>query len=242
MKRLRFRIPVPDLPERLRGFRFTQASDLHLPRVHSGVDRLAQAINEQEPEAVFLTGDYVNRSHRLEPVLHLLSCLRTRFGVWAVMGNWERNWRMDEATIRREFSARGATLLNNEAQPVIPGDQALYVAGVDDALSGQPDLAQALAGVPESAAKILLSHHPSVGLRAGAHGVVLSLTGHTHGGQIRVPGVPLVWMVPLEQRYLAGLFDLGGSYLYVTRGLGTTGPRFRFRAPSEIATFTLWPA
>ena len=242
MKRRRLRIPAPGLPERLRGFRFTQASDLHLPRMHSGVDRLAQAINEEEPEAVFLTGDYINRSRRLDPVLRFLSRLRTRFGVWAVMGNWERNWGFDEAVVRREFAARGATLLNNEAQPVMPHDPGLYVAGVDDALSGQPNLAQALAGVPKSATKILLSHHPSVALRASAFGVLLTLAGHTHGGQFVLPGLPLLWMLPVEKRYLSGLFDLGGSYLYVTRGIGTTGPRFRLRAPSEIVTFTLWPA
>ncbi len=244
MKRRRLRIPVKGLEERLRGFRFTQASDLHFTHVNSGVDRLADTINAEEPEAVFLTGDFVSRSHRLDPVLHFVSLLRPRFGVWAVMGNWERNeigWCLREDVIRRELAAAGAVLLNNEAQPIMGGDTALCVVGVDDALTGRPDLETALSGVPKSTTKILLSHHPSVGLQAARHDIAVTLSGHTHGGQVAIPGVPPVWLLPLERRYLAGLFDLGGSYLYVSRGVGTTGPPFRLWAPNETATFALWP-
>jgi len=244
VKRRRLRIPVKGLAERLRGFRFTQASDLHFRNAHAGIDRLADTINAEEPEAVFLTGDFVSRSHRLDPVVRFVSLLRPRFGVWAVMGNWERNeigWCLREDAIRRELSAAGAVLLNNEAQTVMAGDSALYVVGVDDALSGRPDLETALHGVPASATKILLSHHPSVGLRAPKHGIAIALSGHTHGGQFAMPGIPLMWLLPLERRYLAGLFDLGGSHLYVSRGVGTTGPPLRLWAPNEIATFMLWP-
>ena len=127
MRRLRFRIPAPGLPERLRGFRFTQVSDLHLAMVHGGVDRLADTVLVEEPEAIFLTGDFINRSHRIEPALHFVSRLRARCGVWAVMGNWERNWRIDEELLRRELASRGATLLNNEAQPVMENDPSALI-------------------------------------------------------------------------------------------------------------------
>jgi len=242
VRRLRYRIPVQGLPERFRGFRFTQVSDLHLSHVHTGVDRLAREVNREEPEAIFFTGDFVNRSHHLEPTLHLLSQLRPRLGAWAVLGNWERNWEIDVSFIRREFAARNVRLLVNEAMPLLAGDPGLYVAGVDDPHTGRANLGLTLDGIPRTATTLLLSHHPSVGPPAARRGVALTLAGHNHGGQFNIPGMPMFWMAPIELKYLAGLFDLGGRYMYVSRGLGTTGPRIRIRSPREITTFMLWPA
>ena len=229
------------LPERLAGFRLTHLSDLHMGYVDGGGDRLADAVNREEPEAVFITGDFINRSRKLDPVLHLVSQLRPRFGIWVVMGNWERGWELDDEVLRRVFASRGATFLNNESQPVVPNDASLYVVGVDDAFFGAPDLHRALEGVPAEAVKIMLSHHPSMGPEGARRGIALTLSGHTHGGQFNIPGVPMRWLQDVEQRYLSGLFDLGDGYMYVSQGVGTTGPHFRIRTEGEIATFSLWP-
>ncbi len=241
MKRLRFRLAAPGLPPRLAGFRFTHLSDLHCGHVDSRLDRLADAVNAEEPEAVCITGDFINRSRKLDPILHLVSRLRTRYGIWVTMGNWERNWRLDEDAIRYALAAKGATLLNNEAVPAIPGDESLYVVGLDDPFFGEADLDAALHGLPERAVKVMLSHHMASAFDAAKRGVLLSLTGHTHGGQFNLPFVPKMWLQRMEREHVAGLFDLGGGYLFVSRGLGTTGPHMRIRCESEIATFSLWP-
>ena len=113
----------------------------------------------------------------------------------------------------------------------------LELAGIEDP-TGNPDLSAALEGRDPSRALVLLAHQPRQFAEAARRGVPLTLSGHTHGGQIW----PFSWLVALAQPYLAGLHRRGDSQLYVSRGTGFWGPPMRVFAPAEITLFRLQPA
>ena len=128
----------------------------------------------------------------------------------------------------------GVRPLRNERVELAPG---LDLAGIEDP-TGAPDLPRALAGRDPSRALVLLAHQPRQFMEASRHGVSLTLSGHTHGGQIW----PFSWLVALAQPYLAGLHRRGESQLYVSRGTGFWGPPMRVFAPAEITLLRLQPA
>ena len=128
-------------------------------------------------------------------------------------------------TVDREFHA-----VRSEIQPH-------RIAGIEDP-TGNPDLSAALEGRDPSRALVLLAHQPRQFAEAARRGVPLTLSGHTHGGQIW----PFSWLVALAQPYLAGLHRRGDSQLYVSRGTGFWGPPMRVFAPAEITLFRLQPA
>ena len=234
-------VPLSCLPPTFSGLRLVQVSDLHIgPAVDAGIVRagLAQAL-ALEPDAIVLTGDYVSSlSHGEAATLEAkLSRLAAPMGVYAVLGNhdhWTRPTAVGEA-IRRA----GVTLLRNEAVALRRGDAVLYLAGVDDVWEGQADLARALAEVPPGACTILLAHEPDYADEVASDGrVALQLSGHSHGGQVRLPGLPRV-LPTLARRYPEGLRKVGEMYLYTNRGLGMANLPLRFNCPPEITLIEL---
>lgn len=239
--RLRRRVVhVDGLPPELDGYRIGQISDVHCgphvseDRVSSWVARL----NRLELDLVAITGDLIaHGSSHVEAVARALGGLRAKDGAYACMGN--HDYFTDGEYLIQALERRGLTVLRNRGVVVKRGSARLYVAGVDDTWTSRHDVDRALAQRPEGAPTVLLAHDPDLFPQAQARAVELTLSGHTHGGQLGVPGIRHLSLARLITRWTAGLYRQGRSWLYVNRGAGTTGPPVRLGAPPELAVITL---
>lgn len=237
-------VPLAGLPPALDGLRIVHITDLHLgPTAHRDALREAfDRVNALEPDLVCVTGDLVDSPttdlHHWMPVL---SRLRARHGVLAVLGNHDHYAGGDRvaAALRAHTQWR---LLRDEVAALDIDGARLNVIGLDDRRT--PHTAEKLPAlvpaVPAGEACILLVHQPMAFPAAAELGVPLTLAGHTHGGQITLPGVPLLNPARvLMTRFDAGTFACGDAVLHVNRGLGTSGQRVRLGAPREITVVTL---
>lgn len=140
--------------------------------------------------------------------------------------------------VKQGLAEQGIELLHNKG--VLLSDGQLLLAGVDDLWSGEPDIEAALADWQAGVPTVLLAHEPDFADRLLQDGrIQLQLSGHTHGGQVRVPGVRPVVLPPHGQKYDAGLFRVGQGQVYTNRGIGLIGPAVRLNCPPEITEFVL---
>lgn len=244
---------LPGLAASFNGFRIAQLSDIHMEEFTEPffVREAVNHINALQPDAVMLTGDFVTHELRSKQfslgaawkcasILSELKCTAR----YAIFGNHDAM--LDENEIGSALRENGITVLRNTFIPLERGGGRVWLAGIDDPLMGKPNIGLA---IPESIRNrknepvILLCHAPDyvnqIKDRAEAQSVNLMLSGHTHGGQVRIPFVPPVHLPPLGRDYISGWFRFGGLQLYVNRGLGTVGLPFRFNCPPEISLFTL---
>jgi predicted MPP superfamily phosphohydrolase len=243
--------PMRDLPPSLDGLRIVQLTDIHLgPWTSLGrVRRIVEHANALDADLIALTGDYVVRSPEYIPqVASALANLRARVGVVAVLGN--HDWYLDGPLCASEIRRGGATPIDNTRLFLTPGrtlsdtPSGLCVAGVGDLWRDRQDYDAALGDLPPDMPRLLLSHNPDVAeepafLRSG-HRVDLMLSGHTHGGQIRLPfvGAP-VTMSRYGQKYARGLVQGPACPVFVCRGLGMVMLPVRFGSVPEIAVIEL---
>jgi predicted MPP superfamily phosphohydrolase len=237
---VRLELPLTRLPRRLDGLSLVQMSDLHAgyaagpARVRSYVDM----VNALKPDIVAITGDMFHSGAVSAWMCAAeLSRLRAPLGVYVVMGNHERH--VPPEVGETPFRRAGLTVLVNAAHRIQVDDDALWIVGVDDALMRRSDLRQALRNVPETACKILLAHEPDLADRAAQYPIDLQLSGHTHGGQIRVPGLGALLLPVMGRKYPMGLYRVDGMWVYTNRGLGVNRPAVRFNCRPEITLFTL---
>jgi predicted MPP superfamily phosphohydrolase len=130
-------------------------------------------------------------------------------------------------------------VLLNANQVLERGSARLWLAGLDDAIHGSPNLDLALRGIPRGEATVLLAHEPDLADIVARHPVHLQLSGHSHGGQVRVPLLGSPYLPPLARKYPYGYYRVGGMQLYTNRGIGTIILPVRFDAPPEVTMFTL---
>jgi len=231
---------VRGLPARFDGFRVAQLTDVHhSPLVPlAEVRRVVDLANAARPDLVVLTGDYTtSRRGYIEPCAEALGRLRAPEGVWAVLGNHDHY--NDAELTERALSRRGVGVLSNANTVLRRGADELLLAGVDDWGWGQADWARALRGAAPGRPTLLLSHEPAVLDLPETAGLSLIISGHTHGGQICLPlvGAPARFLE--EFRYLRGLYERGGTQLYVSRGTGMIGIPVRVGARPEVAILRL---
>jgi predicted MPP superfamily phosphohydrolase len=173
-------------------------------------------------------------------MLSRLEKMTATHGIFAVMGNHD-GWSGNPAIIRRQFEKAGISFLINRHSVISIRNESLAIAGTDFIWKGKPDAARTLAGISPAAPVLALVHEPDYfDTMTGQREIMLQVSGHTHGGQCRVP---LLGYAPRKVRYgrnyLYGQYARGDSNLFVTRGVGTTGPRVRFACPPELAILTL---
>jgi predicted MPP superfamily phosphohydrolase len=166
----------------------------------------------------------------------MLGKLRARHGVYAVLGNHD-HW-TDAALITDLFRAEGITVLINQGMRFEKNGASFWLAGVDDTMVGLEDLPLALAGSCDNEMKLLLAHNPIILRRAAREGVDLVLSGHTHGGQVKLTSDRNTKTKP-RRRVLKGLAAEGETQIYVTRGLGTVVLPVRFGCPPEVSLLEL---
>jgi len=227
------------------GLRVVLLTDFHLgPNLGAAdLDKWVRASNSVAPDLVCVVGDIVDQAYRgdLAELKEILPQLRAPLGVYAVAGNHDRTRYRRFDTFGAALRAARVTLLMNEAVALRDG---LYLAGIDDFRVGRPDVSQALSGPAggADATTIFLSHNPDVipELPVGS-GIDLLLAGHTHGGQIRLPGIgPLVTSSAYGARYASGWVP-APMPAFVSRGLGVTTLPFRFACPAEVVVLDLVP-
>ena len=225
-----------------RSLRVVQLTDIHagIYMTREEIRRYADQVIALQPDLFVLTGDFISNSMSFLPgCVEEMARVRTRYGTFATLGNHEHLWgRPNE--IQAILGQSRISLLTNAHQVIQTEQGPLAVAGIDDLVAGQPDLEAALRGLDPAIPALLLSHHPEIFPQAAAYGIPLTLSGHYHGGQIKLclPGGGIS-MANLWTPFPEGLYRINASHLYVSRGIGTTFTPVRLNAPPEVTVFHL---
>jgi predicted MPP superfamily phosphohydrolase len=246
----RFDLPVRGLGAELDGLKVAHLTDFHcgrqIPRAYLE-DALARTLAEK-PDLIALTGDFVHKGYRhVADAAKLFRHLSAPLGVFAVLGNHDFSVR-NALGVRRHpglhraiaaaLGAEGVRVLRNEAVRVERNGAGLIVAGLDDLWSRECDPDAAFAGSCPDTPRVVLAHNPQSANLFAAHRADLTLSGHTHGGQVDWPGLGRVLLGKNAKRWAAGLYPHAGGHVYVNKGVGF-GWRFRFGVRPELAVFTL---
>lgn len=234
----RVKIYLERLPKNLEGFRIVQLSDVHhSPFTHLDfIKRAVEISNELKPDLFALTGDFV--SHEAEyiaPVAKVLGELKSEFGSFACLGNHD-HW-TDAAQVARSLREANIKVLINEGFRFTARDASVWLCGVDDYMAGTVDLRHALRGSFPDEMKMLLAHNPKTLYRAARASIDLMLSGHTHGGQVRLRDEEKK-ILP-RRKFASGLYRRQETQMYITRGIGTVVLPVRYGCPPEISLLEL---
>ena len=220
----------------LSGVKIVFASDFHIkPNQQKRLEQIANIINAQNPDLVVSAGDYVS-GHTQESTMHPkqiaeeLSKVKTKYGFYTTLGNhdgWYDRWYIKELLEKQNIK-----VLNNKNVKLNINGKDIYIAGVEDMMTAFPNIEDALRGTKSPT--ILLTHTPDV-FPDVPKNVNLTLAGHTHGGQVRLPVIgPIFTASSYGNKYAIGLIEENGKKLITTRGIGVSILPFRFNCPPEI--------
>ncbi|MDP8951937.1 MAG: metallophosphoesterase [Actinomycetota bacterium] len=248
-------LTLPRLAPPFDGYRLVHISDIHMDgwMAPGRLDRIVDLINEQEPDLVAITGDFVAVSAEYAPgISGPLKRLRAPDGAVAVLGNHDHM--NDAAAVRRALYLAAVIDVSNRVHTLRRDGSALHLCGVDSVMEGLDDLAGVLEILEhrEPGCAVLLAHEPDFADQSAATGRFdLQLSGHSHGGQVKLPllNVPYVvpllsglgfsFVPPLIYKYPRGLYEVGRMYQYTNRGLGVIYARFRLNCRPEVTLVTL---
>jgi len=224
------------------ALRVVSLTDFHYDPLHEVefFQKCVKRTNELDPDVVLLTGDFVTHScKRVEELTEVLAGLKPRHGLYACLGNHD-HWNTSPQRILECLDKAGIDLLRNQHSRIhVNGGEVIFV-GLDSIWSGNPMWDSAARGLKKDDRTIVLMHEPdyadTVKLDPRA---VFQLSGHTHGGQVRLPLFGALRLPTYGRRYQEGFYDVGKMKLYVNRGLGTIGIHVRFLCPPEIACFDI---
>ncbi|HEX5411550.1 MAG TPA: metallophosphoesterase [Terriglobia bacterium] len=245
-------VKLSQLPREFHGFRIAQLSDIHIGPFmpSSDIRRVVAMTNALKPDLIVLTGDYVTWDPDTEgAAVDSLTGLRAPLGIFGCLGNHEIMTHT-QASITRLFAEQNVRILRYERARIQVSKESLNLIGVDyenhrhRGYFGDHQVRRYLEGVGQlmqpGQVNILLSHNPNTFDRAAELGIDLSLSGHTHGGQISLDFIsPDLSIARMMTPYVKGHFTKPGGQLYVNRGIGTIAVPIRFNAPPEITLFEL---
>jgi len=235
-------------PSRMDGFTIALLSDFHYDPIFSvhPIQSAIEIVNGLRPDLIVLTGDFVSvpllgdsarAAASAEPCAELLGKIRAPHGVWAVMGNHDAF--SDPRRVTGSLRAEGIQVLANLSTPIESSAARFWLAGVGDAVVRNADLSAALQRVPSDDAVVLLAHEPDYADYVARYPVDLQLSGHSHGGQVRFPFVPPLFLPEMAKKYVWGLYEIGGLTLYTNPGLGTIRVPVRLNCPPEVTLISV---
>jgi predicted MPP superfamily phosphohydrolase len=234
-------VKVPGLDPKFDGYRIAHLSDLHIGTLtpKAAGFRWTRAANARKPDLAVVTGDMVTSGTAYHAdIAEVVGSLEAKDGTFVSMGN--HDYFGDGEPLISLIHARGARVLRNEGQLLERDGGRLYLAAIDDTWTKRDDMGRALEGCPEGVKTVLLAHDPERFPRAVERGVALTLSGHTHGGQIAMPFLSRwISLARIAHRYNVGLYREQSSVLYVHPGLGTTGPPMRLGVAPAVVILTL---
>lgn len=229
-------ITIPGLSEPRSILHLT---DVHIRDITPELKEICRRLREVRPDLVLITGDVVTRGWTEPAVSLFLDALPpARLGRFAIMGNWEYWTDALPEPWGARLTQHGVTLLREEWCDVGP----LVVCGTDDQWAGRPNPAALLASLPPDRPVIMMTHSPDLFPKLCDPRVRLVLAGHTHGGQIRIPGLGAIWSPRGTGPYVGGWYQQEETALFVSRGLGWSVAPLRLYCPPEFAWITLSPA
>jgi uncharacterized protein len=244
-------VRLPRLPAAFDGFTIAQLSDFHYDE-HSvaPITAAIEIVNRLHPDVVVLTGDFVTvppfhrRFHTApralraaEPCASLLAHLQPRLTMVSVLGNHDVD--SGAQRITSILQSHRIPVLRNRSIPLQQGGSRIWLCGLDSLWEGDPDIDLALQPIPREEPVVLLVHEPDYADQAAHYPVDLQLSGHSHGGQIWLPGIGAPWLPPFARKYPRGMHRIGPLILYTNMGLGTIRVPVRLNCPPEITLFTL---
>lgn len=241
-------VVLPGLPPDADGLKIAFLTDIHVGN-HAGpelAERAAALAARARPDLVLLGGDLIHdgtATSDLRAAAAALGRLHAPLGRYSILGN--HDYAAGEGRIEAALADNGIHLLVNQGRRLRVRGHDLWLAGIDDCWNGRPSLQQALRQAPGGAARLLLVHEPDFADDAvrelGAEAPLLQLSGHSHGGQIRLPLVGAPYLPYMAQRYPIGLqrAEASAMQVYTSRGIGVTGPPARLFCPPEVTLLTL---
>lgn len=246
----------------LAGLSILHLSDLHFRGPEPRKQQALGGLESLEADLVVFTGDFIDSRDGIAPAAEVCRRLRGRLGTYAVLGNHDYQSygifhflgdirgktmhgkrRTDTGELVQALEDAGVTVLCNDSRRLKANGAPFWVIGVDDTYSGRMDFAAALGDVEGAGLRLLLAHSPDALEGHHPDGLDLVLAGHTHGGQICLPGVgPITTRTRLRLPQGAGVMTLNGTLLHVSAGVGATGLPLRLFCPPEASLLTLAPA
>ena len=239
-------LSIPNWSEKLNNFKVVAISDIHGGSNYVTVEKLQKLVeltNAQNPDIIVLLGDFVSQARGKrselkmpsETVAENLGGFRAKYGTFAVIGN--HDWWYNQQKMTREFESAGITVLENEVEQIKIGDEIVYLWGIEDYWKRRQVPTDVLGVLNAKQNIIAITHNPDSLLKA-PNEIAVMFAGHSHGGQVSFPiygGIPFV----NDPRFMSGHAEADGKNVFVTTGVGCTGPQIRFRVPPEIAVLNL---
>jgi len=244
LERIELTLPPDHLD--LAGMTIAFITDTHVGPFIAVEDlqRAVALLDGEAPDLVLLGGDYISESSRhsrdtTDVLAGVVSA--APLGGYGVLGNHDLVMSNTGSLTRveEEFERAGIPLLRNEAAEVRYGGASLYIGGIDETLLGDDQPGDTFAQIPDGAAAIALWHEPEFAELAAAQGAFAQLSGHTHGGQVRLPGIGPVGLPIHGKRYVMGHAVADGMAIYTSRGVGVYRPPVRYGCPPEVTLITL---
>ena len=246
---VRSEVPIRGLPKEIEGFKIGVMSDFHAGAFDNkeNIFQSIAIINAEKPDLIALLGDYIDAdfSHSRENVarrayiFEALKRLKAPLGLYAVLGNHDHY--IAAEYFQNKLAEISAVILDNESVTL---DNGIAVAGVDDLLRSHADPLKATQGLSKECTTILLSHNPDVNFQlTGKERVSLVISGHTHGGQVRVPMINWAPWVPCSGKKYKGptglIRESTGHWTFITKGIGTSVLPIRLACPPDIGILSL---
>ncbi|VEP11295.1 putative phosphohydrolase [Hyella patelloides LEGE 07179] len=236
-------LTFPELASNFEGFKIVQVSDIHTddsmnPRK---LAKIVQIIDSQQPDIIVITGDFFTQTpdtKYIDLLENNLVNLLPKEKTLAVLGNHDHYY--NSQIIRDIFQHSNIIELNNSVYTINRGENKLNIAGVDDYWKQKSRLDLVMEQLPQDGVSILLAHEPDFAdVSSAENRFALQISGHSHGGQVRIPFRRPPVLPPFGQKYPVGRYQVGSMIQYTNRGVGMVRPRVRFGSRPEITVFTL---
>ncbi|MCD8445107.1 metallophosphoesterase [Tenacibaculum finnmarkense] len=219
-----------------------QISDLHFDKLRYFHKSIAKKINAIKPDLIFITGDSVDKTEKINSLNEFLQLIDNSIQKYAITGNWEYWGKVNLTELKKTFLKNNCELLINENRTISIKNREISIIGMDDLVAGNPDFKNATENIKQTQTNIVLAHCPQhrdiISKQKGSLTIDLVLSGHTHGGQITFLGI-----VPFKPQgsgnYLKGWYDKAEPKMYISKGIGTSILPIRFGARAEMVEIDL---